>query len=284
MTVIFRIMSLRLLSCLCLALLLPRLAQAGPQAGPQPVLQPTSVEMAAEPGVRQRQILTLSNPDGDETLSLTIGLADWTLTPDGQVILAPPGESEASAAEWARFSPAFVTLPPGASRTVIVDIITPAKLPRSGDYRFALLASAIMPDTETGLMRKIEQAGLFYLTAAPARSEPAVRDIQLVERGDGARALRLRIENNGNAHARLEGEVRITGQGEPVSWPVSNLVVLDGVSREFTIPLDRPLPQRATVTTDFRNIFAPQSASEALPVRTYSAPLQTSVSTDSPAP
>ena len=259
---------------------------ARPQAGAEISLQPTSVEIAADPGERQRQILTLSNPDPEETLSLTIGLADWTLARDGQVQLSPPGEARKSAAGWARFTPSFVTLPPGESRTVIVDIIVPARLDEAGDYRFALLASAIEPDSETGLMRKIEQASLFYLTALPARSEPMVRDVRVVEQPGGQKALRLMLENGGNAHARLVGTVRIDGRGKPLSWPVSNLVVLEDERREFTIPLDAPLPERANVTVTFRNIFAPQTGQDALPMRTYSAPLPSAgtVSTDSPAP
>ena len=58
-----------------------------------------------------------------------------------------------------------------------------------------------------------------------------------------------------------------------VSIPISNLVVLDGTVREFEAPVTAPLPANPQVTVSFENIFAPQSAEGAMPVKTYSAPL-----------
>ncbi|MEM5517822.1 hypothetical protein WNY37_12765 [Henriciella sp. AS95] len=239
-------------------------------------LQPTSVEMDAEPGTRQRQVISIANVNPEKTMSLTLGLADWTLDRDGQIQLAPPGEREESASEWARFSPAFVTLKPGETQQVIVDIITPPRLERSGDFRFALLASTILPDTRTrqsGVWRKYEVATLFYLTADPAMSEPAVRDARLSISPNGKQVIDLMIENTGNAHARLEGNVLIEGDGDSVSIPISNLVVLDGGEREFQARVPGDLPGKPKVTVSFENIFAPQASGGVMPIKTYTAPL-----------
>lgn len=236
-------------------------------------LQPTSVEMEADPGQRQRQVLTIGNVSEDRPVSLTLGLADWTLSRDGEVILSPPGESERSAAGWARLTPAMVTLPPGGSQNIIIDMITPAKLAHGGDYRFAVLASVVLPDDATGLLKRHDVTSLFYVTAPPAESAPAVRDIRLTGRPGGGPALELLIDNSGNAHARLEGRVRIEGKGKPLSVPVSNLVVLGESQRSFTIPLDGPLPERAQVSVHFDNIFAPQAEGLVVPVRAFTAPL-----------
>lgn len=239
-------------------------------------LQPTSVEMIAEPGLRQRQALTVSNAESGPAVALTIGLADWTLSRSGAVMLDAPGLSEASAADWIRFSPAFVSLQPGESRQILVDIITPAKPARPGAYRIALLASAIVADTRPGaegLSRKIEKSTLFYLTPPDAISNPAIEDIRLTQKTTGERELVLVAGNSGNAHARLEGAVRIEGQGEPVDIPLANLVILEGTAREFALPLPDNLPGRARLVTDFRNIHAPQSQTGSAPVGTYSAPL-----------
>lgn len=239
-------------------------------------LQPTTIEMAAEPGTRQRHVINIANVGQGKTVSLTLGLADWTLDRNGQIELAPPGERAESASDWARFSPAFVTLEPGESQQVIVDIIVPAQLERPGDHRFALLASTLLPDSragQSGLWRKFQIASLFYLTAAPAVSSPAVRDARFSLTSQGNQVINLMIENTGNAHARLEGNVLIEGKGKRVSIPISNLVVLDGTVREFEAPVTAPLPANPKVTVSFENIFAPQSAEGAMPVKTYSAPL-----------
>mgnify|MGYP001796513976 CR=1 FL=1 len=57
-------------------------------------LQPTTVEMTVEPGERQRQIVNLGNVHQEQKISLTIGLADWTLDEAGQIQLVPPGERD----------------------------------------------------------------------------------------------------------------------------------------------------------------------------------------------
>lgn len=239
-------------------------------------LQPTSVEMIAEPGTRQRQVLTITNEDPLAPVEMTIGLADWTLSREGDIQLSAPGLDVQAASDWVRFSPSFVTLQPGQSQNVIVDIITPARLPHLGSYRFALLASAILPDNRpgrAGMLRKHETVSLFYMTAYPAHSDPTVRDARLTRQPDGSEAISLMVENSGNAHARLEGSVRVSGKGAPVDIPVSNLVVLDSGIRQFLVPVSETLPDDPKVTISFENIFAPQVEGLALPVKTYSAPL-----------
>lgn len=239
-------------------------------------LQPTTVEMDAEPGARQRQVVTITNSDSDAPISLTIGLADWTLARDGQIRLSPPGERAESASDWTRFGPSFMTLQPGETQYIIVDIITPAKLERQGDYRFALLASTIQPDTRPGqadMLRKYEIASLFYLTTDKARSEPLVRDVRLAYDSAGKASINLRLENTGDAHARLEGHVVIEGRSERVDIPIANLVVLEGSEREFRVPVSGRVPADAKVTVTFENIFAPQAETGRAPVKTYSAPL-----------
>jgi len=75
-------------------------------------VQPSTVEMTVKPGDRQRQVVTIGNVHKSKTISLTMGLADWSLDKDGKLILDAPGETERSAADWIRFSPASVTLKP----------------------------------------------------------------------------------------------------------------------------------------------------------------------------
>ena len=248
---------------------------AGPFARAQGVdIQPTSVEIPAETGARYRQVLEVSNPSETQPRSLTLGLADWTLARDGQLVLSPPGEAERSAAGWARFTPGFVSLEPGASAQIIVDMIVPAKPAHAGDYRFALLASEVYPD-ETGRMQKIETASLFYLTVAPAVSDPVIEDVTTRRSGTGPPRLEVALSNSGNAHARLEGDVRIEAGGQTVETvSVSNLVVLGASERQFTIPLQATPPDKARISIVLDNLFAPQSASGEAPLRTWSGPLQ----------
>ena len=227
-------------------------------------LQPTTVEMSVQPGDRQRQVINLGNVHQEDTIALTLGLADWALDNDGQIQLNPPGESDTSAAEWVRFSPAFVTLKPGETEQIIVDMAAPIRVDREGDYRFALIASTLLPEErsgQSGVWKKYQIASLFYLTMGDAESSPAIKQAALTTSAEGEQAVTFDLTNTGNAHARLRGEIQISGdQGETIKEPISNLVVLDEATRTYRIPLTQDLPTNPEVRVTLENIFAPQSS------------------------
>ncbi len=227
-------------------------------------LQPTTVEISVQPGDRQRQVINLGNVHQEDTISLTLGLADWALDSDGQIELAPPGESNTSAAEWVRFSPAFVTLRPGETEQIIVDMAAPIRVDREGDYRFALIASTLLPEErsgQSGVWKKYQIASLFYLTMGDAESNPAIKQAALTVSPEGEQAIVFDLENPGTAHARLRGEIEISGDGgETIKEPISNLVVLHEGERSYRLPLTQELPENPEVRVTLENIFAPQSA------------------------
>jgi hypothetical protein len=227
-------------------------------------LQPTTVEISVQPGDRQRQVINLGNVHQEDTIALTLGLADWALDNDGQIQLNPPGESDTSAAEWVRFSPAFVTLKPGETEQIIVDMAAPIRVDREGDYRFALIASTLLPEErsgQSGVWKKYQIASLFYLTMGDAESSPAIKQAALTTSAEGEQAVTFDLTNTGNAHARLRGEIQISGdQGETIKEPISNLVVLDEATRTYRIPLTQDLPTNPEVRVTLENIFAPQSS------------------------
>lgn len=227
-------------------------------------LQPTTVEISVQPGDRQRQVINLGNVHQEDTIALTLGLADWALDNDGQIQLNPPGESDTSAAEWVRFSPAFVTLKPGETEQIIVDMAAPIRVDREGDYRFALIASTLLPEErsgQSGVWKKYQIASLFYLTMGDAESAPAIKQAALTTSAEGEQAVTFDLTNTGNAHARLRGEIQISGdQGETIKEPISNLVVLDEATRTYRIPLTQDLPANPEVRVTLENIFAPQSS------------------------
>ena len=240
-------------------------------------LQPTTVELSVQPGDRQRQVINLGNVHTEETISLTLGLADWSLDEQGQIKLIPPGETNYSASEWVRFSPAFVTLKPGETEQVVVDMSAPIRVEREGDFRFALIASTLLPEErggQSGVWKKYQIASLFYLTLGDARSEPQIKQATLTKMPDGRQAVLFDMENTGNAHARLRGEVEISGDGQAtIKSPVENLVILHEGKRKYRVPIEGELPANPQVKVSLENIFAPQTASGSIIMDAYKAPL-----------
>ncbi|MEM1148941.1 MAG: hypothetical protein AAGI03_00050 [Pseudomonadota bacterium] len=229
-------------------------------------LQPTTVEVSLQPGERQRQAVTIANVHQERIISLTIGLADWSLDDEGQIVLAAPGDLERSGADWARFSPGFVTLEPGQSEQIIVDMSLPARVDGPGDYRFALLASTILPEERNagaGVWRRYQIASLFYVTTGDAESKPEIVTSGLNVDDGGKAVVGLRLENEGNAHARLNGAVEIhVGGDEPLgSYDIANIVVLDGGARNLQVPIDGDVPADAEIRIALENSFVPQNSS-----------------------
>jgi len=239
-------------------------------------LQPTTVEIEVVPGDRNRQVVNIANVHTEQTISLTLGLADWTLDENGQIRLTPPGEDTiSSAASWARFSPAFITLEPGESEQIIVDMTTPSRLAKSGDFRFALLASTILPEERTGqsgVWKKYQIASLFYLTTGPANSDPKITNSIIQTNEEGIKTLTFEIENEGNAHARLNGQIEVGSGADPDTVKIGNLVVLDQGIRKYTARLPEGTPAETEVKVTLSNSFAPQANGGSLILPPYKVP------------
>jgi P pilus assembly chaperone PapD len=230
-------------------------------------VQPSTVEMSIKPGDRHRQVVTLGNVHKTKTISLTIGLADWSLDKNGQLILNPPGETDRSAADWIRFSPASVTLKPETSRDIIVEIDVPYKTEGIGDHRFALLATTLLPELDSrgevsGVWNKYQLASLFYLTLMPSVSTPEITNVALNEANGNM--LTMSIKNDGDAHARLKGTATVKDKaGEVVGELPLSTVVLDRSERDYGIDLTNldnlTAGQEYDIDFEFRNSYVPQN-------------------------
>ena len=230
-------------------------------------VQPSTVEMTIKPGDRHRQVVTLGNVHKTKTISLTMGLADWSLDKNGQLILNPPGETERSAADWVRFSPASVTLKPETSRDIIVEIDVPYKTDGSGDHRFALLATTLLPELDkrgdiSGVWNKYQLASLFYLTLLPSESKPEVTSVAINKTDN--KIVTMSIKNEGDAHARLSGTAFVKDKaGEVVTETQLSAVVLDRGERDYNFTIENAdtltAGEEYNIEFDFRNSFAPQN-------------------------
>lgn len=237
-------------------------------------VQPSTVEMTIKPGDRQRQVVTIGNVHKTKTISLTMGLADWSLDKDGKLILDPPGETPRSAADWVRFSPASVTLKPETSQDVTVEISAPYKIENKGDHRFALLASTMLPEINergetSGVWNRYQLASLFYLTLTPAESLPKVASVVINEADPNM--LTMEIQNPGDAHARLQGTAIIKDDtGKVVAETPLSAVVLNEGERTYNVQLKDmdALESGKNYVIDFKltNSFAPQNKFRAMNV------------------
>lgn len=247
-------------------------------------IQPSTVEMTVKPGDRHRQVITIGNVHKTKTISLTMSLADWSLDENGKLVLSPPGETDRSAAEWIRFSPASVTLKPETSQDIIVEISVPYKLKSKGDHRFALLATTLLPQLDkrgdvSGVWNRYQLASLFYLTTTPSESKPQISNVKVV--GDKDKFLSMDVRNTGDAHARLKGKAYFKDKdGNTAAETTLNTVVLDGSKLKYMVTLETMNGLKSgsdyKIEFDLNNTFAPQNKFKAtavtVPPVSYHAP------------
>ena len=230
-------------------------------------LSPTTIEMSIKPAQTRRQVIRVVNVNPKKSLTMTVGAADWSLDEHGKLALSPPGAREDSAARWLRFSPASFTLKPGEGKQILVDIAVPAKVKRAGDHKAALLVSTLLPPKDkrkarSGIWNKHQVASLFYFTLSPAESLPVVKAVSV--RGNPARepVIRMTIENQGNAHARIRGKLILKdSNGKTALTQNVNGVVLANQTRLLDTTINaKKLPTGSyQLSLDLKNTYAPQT-------------------------
>lgn len=235
-------------------------------------IHPTTIEVGLQPGGQHRQVLTIGNLHREKKLALTVGLADWTLDEHQRLELSPPGSSERSAADWVRFSPAALELDPGENQRIVVEIQVPVEVAGAGDYRFAILVSPVLPppekrrDAPSGVWNRVQVSSLFYITIPPAKADPAVVEARIDRGADGGPSVFFAVDNQGTAHARLSGELRLLdAQGRVALRQPVNRVVLEGQVGQVRAPLAKEW--RDLAAGRYKLDFALQSYEGAVPVK-----------------
>ncbi len=231
-------------------------------------LQPASVALETDAGQPMRQVVTVANLDRAHPVSVSLALADWAYDTDGAPVFMPAGESEQSAADWARYGAPTLSLAPGQSKQVVIQLATPDHPPRTGDYRVALLASSVMKDSE-GRWQRSQIASLVSLTVGKASSRPRIEASRLTVTETSEPAIGLDLANPGNAHARLDGVIEIrSGADIVLTRDLTDVIVPEKGTRRLIVPLGQPLPANADIEVRLVNQFAPQTTrgEKALPV------------------
>ena len=209
-------------------------------------ISPTSNDVAVNSGEVKRQIIKVQNFNPDKSVRLTISATDWQIDEQGDFSLLPPDTIERSASPWVRFSPSVLMLGPNGTATVKVEIATPAVDIEQGDYRTAVVVSTVLPSKEErkqqkGIWNRYQIASVFYVNVADAESDARIDQVAFenINPGQSAR-LKLDLTNEGLAHARVKGDVRVLdATGNAVTTQTLEAVVLDESSR--TAFVDLPL-------------------------------------------
>jgi hypothetical protein len=219
--------------------------------GPGLVIQPSLIEVTRRPGERFERAVTLVNR-GDEPLTVTARVADWTMSPEGEVRFLEPGGEPRSCARWIEVEPASLVVRPGQPAEVKVTVRFPAD---ASGTRWAAVFFAL-PDTAATVEGRrpaaVARVGLtVYATAEGTQRE----DLRLLETSASADAsgalLRAAFGDRGNTAVRF----RLTWQIKSADgkflrvYDVPSVVALPGSRRLVTERIEEELPPGSYVVT-----------------------------------
>jgi hypothetical protein len=226
----------------CLVLL--TLIVSGQAFGFGLAISPTTVEMVVKPGSQHRQTITVQNVHKKKTLALTVGVADWVMSENGELELLPPGTEEESVTDWVRFSPAFFSLKPGEVRQIQVDLAVPIKINNAGERRMGIIISTLLPSNDqrpevSGVWNRYQITSLFYVALPGANHKPAtVTAVTLQDKASVVPVVNFTVENSGDYHARLKGRLALLNkQGKQVFKVPVEGVLMANQTRQFKLPV-----------------------------------------------
>ncbi|MCC2676892.1 MAG: hypothetical protein K0R58_3839 [Ramlibacter sp.] len=195
-----------------LALLLPSWAAAGPfELG----VAPSRFELAAKPGTRVGQSLTLQNVS-DQPADVAVRTLDWNMTPTGGITyvedLAP-----GSCRPWVTLERRRLTLGPRARGTYRFQVDVPPDAPR-GECRFMIALEGAEPAVTSrlgsgGAAMNLPVSGRIaiavYIAVNGAQPKLEIQNLS-TQPVQGRRLPTVTVTNAGDAHGRLDGALDAT--------------------------------------------------------------------------
>jgi hypothetical protein len=173
-----------------------------------------SREVTLQPGGKNEGRIILRNT-GDSPREVKLYQTDYMFSADGASEYGDPGSVARSNASWVTFTPRQVTVPGNETYSVYYTIEVPDDPSLTGTYWSMLMVEplaaedfAVSPPAEDEQarigVRTVLRYGIQFVTsiADTGTREMRFADRQLVATEDGARVLRLDIENSGERWLR----------------------------------------------------------------------------------
>lgn len=205
-------------------------------------VSPPFLEVQMGSGVNRRVAIEVTNAAG-VAVTVRCFLADLTLSPQGEVLLLPEGSSPLSLSPCVVLQDARVfTLEPGERRKVFLRLKIP---PDVREGRYGAVVFETVPEGSGEVAVSIRTGALLFLLPRIRKTER----ISVTVKRDDEGSLWLSLENAGNVHVRVRGEVLVrTREGKLLHRAVfpqneKNLLILPGGVREITVEWEkRPFP------------------------------------------
>lgn len=201
-------------------------------------LSPPRLELVGRPGETLTEtvsiLTTASSPQ-----QIQVDLSDWTLDPEGNLLVLPPASLEFSSAAWLEPEAGDFILEADSSQEFRVSVTIPQDAAYDGTYQSMVFFTVVPPPTETqgvGVITTTRIGLTIYVTIA-ATEQGGSELVDFFQPDDGN--LTVAVANTGNTVMRLGGFVELRDEegNSKYRLEVPDVPVLRESERELSIPL-----------------------------------------------
>jgi len=226
-------------------------------------LSPPLVELSLSPGERREFNVLIGNEDKTNALNLLVFLSDFIELEDGGYKVVDKGTSRYSCADWMTITDSLITLPPGGSKEVKVQIKVPrdAVGGRYGAVVFEIVPAGLVGPEKPFIQRRYHFRMPSFVEVTVKRGRGLVKKVSLTDlkvtssSADPEIAAQVgkdnlivtgRVKNEGNIHVNGKGRLIIRNkEGRKVrEYPLGGGegTVLPEAICDFVSVIQKPKP------------------------------------------
>jgi len=223
--------------------------------------------LAAQVNIEPRKIIFEPKPDGsyagefeivndsDRALTLSVRLADWDMTPTGDVNLRPVGDLNCSLGKWISGYPEKVKVPPDSKKKLGFNVRLPegGSIARWGAFLVRPLEQDEKKEKGLNVGIKVQYAVTLYQKPLEESRSGQITNLSLEDRGKIV--VDFVFDNTSGTFLRPAGSLKLVNEsGETaVTKDIGEFVVLPDHRRSVSLDLERPPPgsYRATLILDY---------------------------------
>ncbi len=198
-------------------------------------------DLSLPPGARETFSFHVFNDEAEET-TVSLSLADWDRTLDGENRFFEPGTNARSASDWITFAPNQFTLAPDETAEVRFTLNVPPDV--RGTHWAALLVEGSPREVDTQGGTTILVRRRFAVKILQTPPDTGAQDIRLLGldvAGLNPLTVHLRVRNAGTRNlAAVKGRLELRDQtGTLESVPIEDFPMLPGAERRVTVASKR---------------------------------------------
>jgi len=210
-------------------------------------MAPPRFELTLEPGATvSKDVAIFSRNAPDQRISVEI--VDWSLSPDGRLLVLPRGSQRYSAANWLSAAIDPFTLKQNEPHIIHFSVTAPATNLEGSYWAGLSFTTQPNPGKHKGMVVAVRTRAvvIIYVTIqGTEKPASALQGLSLQTEEDGKNYIVADVVNKGNVYLRLNGELRfLNTKGEVVErTPLTERVLLrEGLVR-YKLPVPEDLPE-----------------------------------------